>query len=158
MFKRLLSAFAVLALTASIAIAVQLGTTGTNKQNQAMGLRFGVLECLNNTATATSNAATLNAAGTTPTACGIVTTESLTTAAAATYTLTLTNNMIAATDMVFASVQYGSSTTGTPAIATVAPGAGSVVIIVQNIHASAALNGTLKISYILIKQSVSDSD
>jgi hypothetical protein len=93
------------------------------------------------TATATTGAATLNKNA------GVITSESLTTAAGATYTLTLTDSTIAAADQVFASVQYGSSTTGTPAIATVTPSAGQVVILVQNIHASAALNGTIKISF-----------
>ena len=97
------------------------------------------------TATASSGAATLNKMA------GVITSEALTTAAAATYALTLTNSDVAATDQVFASVQYGSSTTGTPAVATVAPGAGSVVITVQDIHATAALNGTIKISFLVVK-------
>lgn len=74
-----------------------------------------------------------------------ITTEALTTAAGATYTLTITDASISATSIVFVTVGLGSSTTGTPALTTVTPGAGSVVIIVQNIHATAALNGTLKI-------------
>jgi hypothetical protein len=97
------------------------------------------------TATASSGAATLN------TMAGVVTSESLSTAAGATYTLTLTNSDIAAADQVLASVQLGSATTGMPAIATAAPGAGSVVIKVQNIHASAALNGTIKIAFAVLK-------
>jgi hypothetical protein len=152
-----IAALAFLALV-SAAGAIQLGTSGTDKSHQQQGMRLGVLECLNNAATASSGAATLNAVGLLPTACGVVTSESLTTAAAATYTLTLTNNMIAAGDIVLATVQLGSSTTGMPAIATVTTGAGSVVIVVQNIHASASLNGTIKISYILVKLSKTDSD
>lgn len=93
------------------------------------------------TATATAGAATLNNRW------GVVTSESLSTAAGATYTLTVTNSQIAATDMVFASVAYGTSSAGSPAIMRVTPAAGSLVIIVQNIHASAALNGTIVISY-----------
>jgi hypothetical protein len=97
------------------------------------------------TAAATAGAATLNKNA------GVITSESLTTAAGATYTLTLTDSTIAAADQVMASVQLGSATTGTPTIATVTPAAGSVVIVVQNIHASAALNGTIKISYVTFK-------
>lgn len=93
------------------------------------------------TATATAGAATLNRM------VGQVTSESLTTAAGATYTLTLTNSYTLASDMVFASVQLGSSTTGMPVVTTVTPSAGQLVIVVQNIHATAALNGTIKISY-----------
>ena len=38
-----------------------------------------------------------------------------------------------------------------PAVTTVTPAAGSLVIIVQNIHASAALNGTIKIAFVVHK-------
>lgn len=93
------------------------------------------------TATASSGAATLNNRW------GVVTSESLATAAGATYTLTVTDSQIAATDMVFASVAYGTSTTGSPAIMRVTPAAGSLVIVIQNIHASAALNGTIVVSF-----------
>jgi hypothetical protein len=93
-------------------------------------------------ATATSGAATLNKNS------GSITTESLTTAAAADYTLTITNSAILATDMVMASVQQGTSTTGEPTITTVTPAAGSLVIKVRNTAASAALNGTLIVSFV----------
>jgi hypothetical protein len=98
------------------------------------------------TATAVAGAVTLAKSS------GVITSEALTTAAGATYTLTITNSLIAATDQVYASVALGTSTTGMPTVATVKPGAGSVVIVFQNIHASAALNGTLRISYMLLKQ------
>jgi len=79
-----------------------------------------------------------------------VTSESLTTAAGATYTLTLTNNKIKATSIVLVTVGNGSNSAGTPSLASVTPASGSVVIIVQNIHASAALNGTLKFNIVTI--------
>jgi hypothetical protein len=97
------------------------------------------------TAAATAGAATLSKNA------GVITSEALSTAAAGTYTLTLTNTTIAATDQVFASVAMGTSTTGSPVITTVKPGSGSVVIIVQNIHASVALNGTIKIAFLVVK-------
>lgn len=97
------------------------------------------------TASATSGAATLNQPS------GIITTESLTTAAAAEYTLTLTNNKIAATDIVLAAVGNGSSTTGTPGIGSATVSDSQVVITVSNDAASAAFNGTLKISFVVIK-------
>lgn len=97
------------------------------------------------TATATAGAATLAKDS------GKITSEALTTAAGATYTLTLTNTAIAAADMVFASVALGTATTGMPVVTRVTPAAGSVVIIVQNIHASAALNGTIVISFMVAK-------
>ena len=97
------------------------------------------------TATATAGAATLNKMS------GTVTSESLTTAAGATYTLTVTDSDIAAADIVGAAVQLGTATTGMPTITTTTPAAGSVVIVVQNIHASAALNGTIKIAFWVLK-------
>ena len=99
----------------------------------------------NGTATATAGAATLAKVA------GRITSESLTTAAGATYTLTLTNTRIAATDLVFVSLAMGTATTGTPVVTTVKPAAGSVVVIIQNIHASAALNGTIILSYWTVK-------
>jgi hypothetical protein len=98
------------------------------------------------TATASSGAATLNKMK------GVITSEALTTAAGAVYTLTLTDSAIAAGDIVLASVKYGTSSTGTPSITQITPAAGSVVILVQNVHASAALNGTIKVSFVVFKQ------
>lgn len=99
------------------------------------------------TATATAGAATLNKNA------GVITSESLTTASGAEWTLTLTNSTIAAADQVYASVQNGTNTTAMPYITTVAPGAGSVVIKVRNGHASVALNGTVKVSFFVVKNS-----
>lgn len=69
----------------------------------------------NGTATATAGAATLNKMA------GVVTSEALTTAAAGTYTLTLTDNQIADGDIVAASVANGTNTAGTPVLARVTP-------------------------------------
>jgi len=103
----------------------------------------GNLSGLCGTATGTSNASTL------ANKCGVITTESATTAAGATFTETVTDTVVAATDLCFASVSTGG--TGTPAVTKVTPGSGSLVVVVQNIHASAAFNNTLAISYLCIK-------
>lgn len=98
------------------------------------------------TATATggtTGAATLNKNS------GIITSPSLTTAAGATWVLTITNSAIAATDQVYA--QLATTSAGTPIITNVVPGAGSVVITVTNIHATAALNNTVLISFLVVK-------
>lgn len=149
--------FAAIALlaVATAAWAIQPGTSGTNKQFQNSGFRTGVLIQKNNTATASAGAATLNAAGS-----GIVTTEAVTTLAGSDYTLTLTNNMVAAADLVYATVQNGSNTTGAPFIRTITPAAGSVVIVVRNGQGvvDTSLTGTLKIGFFVIKQSVTGSD
>lgn len=97
------------------------------------------------TAAATAGAATLSKLA------GVVTSESITTAAGATYTLTLTNTTIAAADQVYVSVQNGTNAAGLPAVTTVTPGAGSVVIVIRNAHASAAFSGTIKVAYLVVK-------
>lgn len=97
------------------------------------------------TASATAGAATLNSGY------GVITSESLTTAAAAVYTLTLTNAAIAATDIVLVSVGNGTNTTVGPSVAGVTPAAGSVVISIRNTHASSALNGTLRVAFTVVK-------
>lgn len=97
------------------------------------------------TASATAGAATLARYA------GVITSESITTAAQANYTLTLTNSLIAAADQVYVSVNNGTNSAGTPVLSTVAPGSGSVVIIIKNDHATNAFNGTLKISFLLVK-------
>lgn len=79
-----------------------------------------------------------------------ITTEALSTAAAATYTETLTNADISANSIVLAQAGYGTSTTGTPVVTSVVPAAGSVVIKVLNAHASAAFNGTLVINVVAL--------
>jgi hypothetical protein len=98
------------------------------------------------TAAAVGGAATLNKLS------GKITSEALTTAQDASYTLTLTNSTIAAADIVLVSVANGDNTQGTTVVTKVTPAAGSVVIIVTNKHATAqALNGTIVISYAVIK-------
>jgi hypothetical protein len=98
------------------------------------------------TAAAVGGAATLNAQT------GKVTSEALATAQNAIYTLTLTNNQIAAADIVLVSVANGTNTQGSPVVTRVQPAAGSVVILVANLHATAqALNGTIVVSYQVIK-------
>lgn len=93
-------------------------------------------------ATATAGAATL------ANRFGKVTTESLTTAQNGIYTLTITNTSIAAADLVFVSVANGTNTQGTPVVTRVQPAAGSLVVLISNLHASAvAFNGTLVVSY-----------
>jgi hypothetical protein len=98
------------------------------------------------TASATGGAATLSKLS------GKITSEALTTAQDASYTLTLTNTTIAAADTVFVSVANGTNTQGTTVVTRVTPAAGSVVIVVTNKHSTAqALNGTIVISFLVVK-------
>lgn len=94
------------------------------------------------TATAAAGAATLN------NRFGVITSEALTTAQNGIYTLTITNSAIRASDLVFASVANGTNSQGSPVVTRIQPAAGSLVILVANLHASAvALNGTLLVSF-----------
>lgn len=93
------------------------------------------------TATAAAGAATLDKKR------GKITSEALTTAGLASYTLTLTNPQVKAADVVTASLANGTNTQGTPTIGRVTPAAGSVVIVVYNLHSTQALNGTLVVSF-----------
>lgn len=91
-----------------------------------------------------------DAANVPATASGVVTSSSLTTAAGATASITITNAAITATSKVFAAVFNGTNAAGSPVITTVTPGLGAATVVVQNIHASAALNGTLKVNYFVV--------
>lgn len=67
------------------------------------------------TVTAVTGAATLNKAS------GKITSEALTTAAGASYTLTLTNSAIAAADTVYVSLANGTNSAGLPMVGLVTP-------------------------------------
>ena len=101
----------------------------------------GTLTIDGGSATAVGGAATINKQA------GVITTESLNTAAGAVYTLTLTNSMITANSIVNVTGSNGTNTQGTPQVGTVTPGPGNVVIQIRNTHATQAFNGTLKISF-----------
>lgn len=101
--------------------------------------------------TGTKTAAATGGAATLAKSAGVITSEALTTAALATYTLTLTNSTIAAADQVMVSLQNGTNTQGWLHLERVTPGAGSVVIVVRNIHVTEALNGTIKIAFATLK-------
>lgn len=110
------------------------------------GVEFGVGGTIN----ADSGTVTLSTnAGTVSKMAGVITTESLTTAAAAGQDLTITNTLCATTSILLVTRTGGTSTTGTPVIKAV-PGAGSFVITLDNKHASAAFNGTFILSFLLI--------
>jgi hypothetical protein len=81
---------------------------------------------------------------------GEATSASLVNAAGAQASITITDAKILATSKVFVSIKNGTNTQGAPALVTVTPGAGSAVAVVQNIHASQAFNGTLKLEYFVV--------
>jgi hypothetical protein len=95
------------------------------------------------TATASAGVATLHAQQ------GTITSEALATAAGSTYSLTLLDVVVGSNSVIMASAQLGSSTQGTPQIVSVTPGSDSAVIVVKNIHATLAFNGTIKIQFVI---------
>lgn len=102
---------------------------------------YTALDVVSGTATSTAGAATINAQT------GLITTEALSTAAGANYTMTLTNSLIKAGSIVHVTVGKGTSTNGIMTLATVTVSATSAVMVFQNIHASAAVNGTFTIGF-----------
>lgn len=98
------------------------------------------------TSTSAAGAVTLNSLA------GVITTETLTTISQALYTLVITNSFVTTTDLVFASLQNGTNTTGIPVISTVLPGAGILTIKVANASTTTSpFGGTLKISFFATK-------
>lgn len=129
---------------------VQLeGGLGNNQQVRASDFN-PVVDYLNNRMSDnTTNTVTLSSnAGTINTEYGTITTESLTTAAAGSQALTITNSKCTANSMVMA-VLSGYSGTGTPVITKVVPAAGSFVITVHNLAGAAALNAALTIKFVI---------
>jgi len=107
---------------------------------EGLALRIG-----GKAATATAGAATLHANS------GTITTESLTTAAAAEYVLTLTNANARVGDHFIVTAGLGSSTAGVPGVTSASCTTdGTVVINITNVHASNAFNGTLRIGFIRV--------
>ncbi|UOF78686.1 hypothetical protein [Caudoviricetes sp.] len=102
------------------------------------------LQIKKRTATGASLAATCNGFA------GSVTTESLTTAAGAEATYTITNNKVKADSVVLVSIGNGTNTTLGAAVVSVTPAAGSFVVTITNVHAVSALDGTLEINFLVI--------
>ena len=94
-----------------------------------------------NTATSTAGAATLN------TQAGTVTTESLSTAAGATYSFTLTNSLITtASAPPYVGFYSKTNTGGQVTVQSVTVGAGSAVIVIEN-SGTTAFNGTFVLAF-----------
>ena len=139
--KRLLQGALALAMALAGAPALAQGVSSLGR-GSFLDLRVGAGT---KTAVVVSGAATLTKSA------GVVTTEALTTAAGANYTLTLMNAAVAAADQVFVSVANGTNTAGLPLVARVQPSAGSLVVVVRNADASAAFNGTLKLAFVRLR-------
>lgn len=121
--------------------------TGTQRYARKEGFAVGCLEvAMPSTGTAVSGAVTLNQGA------GFITTESLSTATGASYTLTFTNSLIDANTLIFTNVSLGTSTQGTPDVTTSLDAAGSATVLVKNIDATNAFNGTIVIGFFLVRK------
>src|SRR6185436_21087181 len=90
----------------------------------------GNLRGLCGTVTSTGNGTA--GTGTLNNKCGVITTESITAPTASEYTVTLTNSVIAAGDIVLFSVANGTNTTGLAVAARTTPGSGSATFVFRH--------------------------
>lgn len=81
--------------------------------------------------------------------CGQITTVALTTAAAAEEAFTVTNTLVAATDVVVVGTTYAGA--GTPIVYCKKVAAGSFDIGITNVHAANALDAVVVINFAVIK-------
>jgi hypothetical protein len=81
---------------------------------------------------------------------GIITTVSATTAADSATQFTVNHPDVNANSVVFANIMNYAGSAGLPSLYIDNPSTGSFVVTIQNHHASAALNGALKISYLIL--------
>lgn len=89
-------------------------------------------------ATSTSAAATVNNSE------AFVTTETLTTASAAAYTIVITNALIGLKSIIFASAGWGTASAGGLSLESFKLSAGSVSLVFRN-SSGASVNGTMQI-------------
>lgn len=80
---------------------------------------------------------------------GQITTVALTTAAAAEEQFTVTNTLVAATDIIALSTTYAGA--GTPMLSVVKVASGAFDIVITNVHAADALNAVMVINFAIIK-------
>lgn len=137
-----LSSLAEISADTEVAAGVQPQTVA------AFAAQIAMIACamVKNTQTSTAGAATSN------TFSGQIVTEALTTAAGATYTMTLTNSLIAAapaankyTNIIF-DIRSGTNTIPGMVPTSSTAGAGSTVLVFTN-TGTAALNGTMVIAW-----------
>lgn len=143
-FLALAAAFLSLA-SAAVAAPLAYISTPFDTPN---GAANAVVTAYNNAAVGAAYPVTCT--GTTTSTCSgikIVTSYSgLTTAAGVTATAqTVTNTSVTAASLIFCQA-VGYSGTGNPIIANVIPGAGSFTYLIENTHASAALNATVPVA------------
>lgn len=118
--------------------------TGVNSAMRHQQVEVGVLDIDSGTGTCVTNAVTINRG------VGVITTESLTTAGAASQAIALTNSEIAVGDMIHIQWVGGTNTTVNFNISAVAV-AGGATITLNNTTAATAFNGTFILAFLVIK-------
>jgi len=96
------------------------------------------------TGTVTTASGTLNVDA------GTLVTPSWTVVAGSTGTITLLNNQLHASSVVSLELYNGSNSQGTPVITNFVKSEGQIVITITNAHATLALNGSLKLDFIVV--------
>lgn len=146
MIKKLLVGIAVAGLLSSAALAAPIPYSTVNiPADTPQAPSIALIANLN--AGSPVYASTSTCTGTTTATCTgtrfVVSYSGLTTAAGVTATAqTVTNTSVTAASIIFCQ-SNGYAGTGNPIIANVIPGAGSFTYLIQNTHASAALNATV---------------
>lgn len=155
MKKFLVAAFAVAALACALAApAVAQNTSNYTKQGGAETHVGGKLVFdAGGLATSDKGAVTANSgnsyAVTSNAMSVMVTTDSLSTAAAASRTITITDSEVTANSLIQVSWAGGTNTAGTPVIEAV-PTANTITITLYNKHASTAFSGTFVLHVLVL--------
>lgn len=145
MVRRLFLALGVLAAAAVAAHAVIDGNN-TSSQRQRVYMGEVVPGCGSATQSAVSAAVTIN------NGCGTVTLATNTLAAATLTSFTISNSRVQAGDRVLATLDRGTQTNGIPVLTSATPATGTITITFGNAHASTALNGAMKVYFLLLRQ------
>lgn len=136
-------------VTASKAVVVDSNKDIATLRNVTMNgtLTFsagGSINTDSGTGTCSSNAVTISKMA------GVITTESLSTAAAGSQAITLTNTLIAAGDLVILTKAGGTNTRRNFHVEAVA-GSGSATITIYNTEPTNALDGTIILNFLVLK-------
>lgn len=137
-----LSALAVFAFAAHAVI------DGNNTSSQRHRVHVGELVpgCGSATQSAASQAVTID------NGCGTVTLATNTLSAATVTSFTISNSRAQVGDRVLVTLDRGTQTNGIPVLVGATPATGSITVSFANAHASTALNGAMKVYFLLLRQ------
>lgn len=162
--RKFLAAFLSVFLIAGGALAANpipyfTGAGGTNPSTFPADMPDlnALIQTLNTQGAQNLGTGPCTATGTSPQTCngqrGLVTTGTLTTAAAAAASFTINDSSVASTSVVLCMNDGYSgtvTTNGNPVIAQCVPGAGTITVSIYNAAAANALNGTVTIGFMVL--------